>query len=335
MASTSAIGHAQRLVASLDPDIVGGLQADAFAGLAGIGYELRFRPEREFTGSCSVAGSFNPGPPPTITVVQSRSVRRQRFTALHELGHRLVAEDAALADVFFELSDGGTALEEDICDAIAAEILLPSEVVDEHIGPDGPTARGVAALFHASQASREACCVRAAQRIFGVGHVMLTRDGAARFTASRGTQYRVARDTHQGDGHITEKAASNGAWRSEAPVRYAKGTYSERFFADAVADGEYVFAVFVDAKVPWIDGVTLYSGDRVDPTEAYCERCDEPFETLAAACATCGDYHHIPGCGRCSCEPVRRERCCDTCFLHKHIGQFAGDHTTCKDCLGM
>lgn len=335
MARTAALEHAQRLVGALRPEVADRLRDDAFAGLADIGYELRLRPERDVTGSCSVAGSFNPGPPPVITVVESRSTRRQRFTALHELGHRLIAEDEILADVFFDLPDRGAALEEDICDAIAAEILLPAHVVAEHIAPEGPTARGVAALFHASQASREACCVRASQHIFGTGHVMLARHGIAQFTASHGTLYRVARNTPQGDGHITAKAASNGTWRSEAPVRYASGAQSERFFADAVADGDYVFAVFLDAKAPWIHGVTLYSGDRVEPTEAYCVRCDEPFETLAAACATCGDYRHSPGCERCSCEPVRRERCCDTCFLHKHVSQFARDDATCKDCLGM
>lgn len=333
MTKRDARSHAQRLVGALSPEVVEQLRSDVFSGLEELGYTLRFRSEPDVPGTCSVAGSFNPGPPPTITVVQSISVRRQRFTALHELGHRMVSEDHALLDVFMDERDRGVALEEGICDAVAAEILLPDHLVDEHIGSDGPTAAGVAALFKASQASREACCVRAAQRIVGEGHVMVAHGGVAQFTASRGTPYRLARNTPQGDGHITVRAAVNGSWRAEEAVRYASGATSKTYFADAVADGDYVFAVFLDARAPWIKGVSLYSGDRINPAESYCGRCDVAFETLAAPCPTCHDYRHTPGCDLCSCEPALRERLCDTCFTRKHEGLFAGGATTCADCL--
>ncbi len=75
-------------------------------------------------------------------------------------------------------------MEEAICDVVAAELLLPDPLVGR-IGPKGPSASDVIALFYASQASREACCVKAAQTMRTPGYVMLADlTGTALFTAA-------------------------------------------------------------------------------------------------------------------------------------------------------
>lgn len=332
----SSRDHASRITSGLTALELDQLASEPFRALNELGFELRFRAEPEIVGDCSVAGSFEVGPPPVINVVVAASVGRQHFTALHEYGHRLVLNDAEIQDVFFEDRDGGRRLEEDICDAIAGQLLIPDSRVDEYIDSKGPTAHAVLNLIHATpNSSREACCVRAVERLRGPGHVMLARDGIAQFTASRGTPYRVRRATAQGDEHITAKAAQRGTCREEAPVIFASGRPSDRFFADAAADDDgYVVAVFVDAKPPWISGLALASRDRTDPAEAYCTHCEVDFTTLAAPCPKCRDYFHTPGCGRCSCGPAVSDRLCTQCFLRRPLSNFTGDSEVCDVCLG-
>lgn len=178
-------------------------------------------PEPEITGDCSVAGAYDAGPPPNIKVVRAATAGRQHFTALHEFGHVRIRLDSAIHDAFFDQPDGGKRLEEDVCDAIAGGLLIPDGRVAEYIDTAGPTARAVVELIESSpNCSRQACCVRAVERIRGRGHVMLARDGVAEFTASRGTPYRVRRATPQGADHITGRAERSGAARGEASVIY-------------------------------------------------------------------------------------------------------------------
>lgn len=335
MTRTLARSHARRLVAAIPADQRQALSEDPLVALEALGFALRLRAELEITGACSVAGSFQPGPPPTITVVETRSRGRRYFTALHEYGHRLIAADHDIHDVFLAEDDDGARLEEDVCDAVAAELLLPDTMVDAHIGPAGPSAQSVIDLFHASHASREACCVRAAQRIAGPGHVMLAVDGVAQFTATTGSPFRVRRATPQGPDHLVSKAARLGSSRGEASLRYASGATSDRFFADATADDDgYVFAVLMEGRPPWLTGLTLLTGDRVEATHTVCGHCDVGFETLAAPCSTCGDYRHTPdGCGRCSCGPVTEEQLCRRCFLRRPPAEFTQGQDVCDICL--
>jgi IrrE N-terminal-like domain len=165
--------HTRRLLDSLDPDVRDGLSIDPIAVItARLKVRVQLRPERSGTGHCSIDGSYFPDPP-RISVAESLSRRRVNFSVLHELGHHLQADDAILADILWHEPDGGTGLEEDVSDAFAAEVLLPQHLVDEIIGDAGPTAAAVADLFATTQASREACCVRAAHRVRGPGYVVL------------------------------------------------------------------------------------------------------------------------------------------------------------------
>jgi hypothetical protein len=89
---------------------------------------------------CSVAGAYDFGPPPHLSVATSASRARRDFTALHELGHHLQKNSFALMEPFGREPDGGLLLEDAACDAFAAEILLPAPLVNQHLDTKGPTA---------------------------------------------------------------------------------------------------------------------------------------------------------------------------------------------------
>lgn len=334
MASERARLAAVRLLEGIDPTAQHEFAFETRAELERRGFVVRDAPPSSDGAGCSVAGSYQAGPPPVITVASDRSPGRRHFTALHEFGHSLVQSDGATQDLLFGEPDRGVRLEEEICDAIAAELLLPSALVADYIDDRGPTARSVLNLFHGSEASREACCVRAAQLLVGEGHVMLARDGVAIFTASAGTPFRVRRETEQGAGHITATAARHGGARGIDSVVYGSGGVSDRYQCDALADDDgHVFAVFVADRPAWESGLNLIGGDdRSDPVEVECPRCEVQFTTLAAPCSRCGDYTHTGGCGRCSCV-AGTERLCPGCFIRQPAHLFASpDAEQCTEC---
>jgi Zn-dependent peptidase ImmA (M78 family) len=115
---------------------------------------------------CSVAGGYvHTTAPPTLTVTESLSRRRQQFTALHELGHHLQKNDIELAVAVRRQPADIDAFEDAACDMFASLILLPDAVLAAR--PDGrsPGAAEVVSLFERTQASRAACCVRVAERL--------------------------------------------------------------------------------------------------------------------------------------------------------------------------
>lgn len=332
---------ARRIIEALTSQEREALAAEPFSGLQAMGFSLRMRPEREIVGSCSVAGSLDHGPPPTITVVMAASTGRQHFSALHEFGHWAIRADTEIHDDFFEESDGGVRLEEDVCDAMAGELLIPDEHVAQYIDKTGPTARSVIGLIRSTpNGSREACCVRAAERLFGPGHVMLTRNGMALFTASHSTPYRVRRNTPQGDGHITLKAAQVGALHGESTITYASGVSSNTFFADAAVDGEqgFVVAVFMEGRPPWVKGVALPRHDAATDAEVecFCTHCEIDFTGIGRPCPRCDGYvhHGQEGCGKCACRPQAAQVLCGGCFLRRPPSDFTRNPSTCDICLG-
>jgi len=113
--------------------------------------DLRFVPEADMGAGCSVSGAYLPREsPPRLAVATSTSLGRHAFTALHELGHHLQQSDLSLMDVLTSEPDGGVALEDAACDAFAAAVLLPENLVDQFIPAGGPTAANVRDLAMSS-----------------------------------------------------------------------------------------------------------------------------------------------------------------------------------------
>ncbi len=217
------------------------------------GIEFVIAEEREVIGGCSVSGSYDYDGS-RIVVGRALSRGRRFFTAVHEFGHHCQQRDEDSVKLLETEEDVGQALEDDICDAFAAEVLLPDSHVDEFIDQKGPTACSVLDLIRESKASREACCVRAVQRLRCQGYVMLCDlEGTAIFTANA-TGYPVRRNTPQAGNAVIEAAVRWRSGRELSRVRFASGNLSPKFFADSASDGEYLVAVFVEHMPPWEKG---------------------------------------------------------------------------------
>ncbi|MCX4758595.1 ImmA/IrrE family metallo-endopeptidase [Kitasatospora purpeofusca] len=281
---------------------------------------------------CSVAGAYDFGPPPRLSVATSASHGRRDFTALHELGHHLQKNSFALMDAFSREPDGGVLLEDAACDAFAAEILLPASLVDRHLDATGPDASAVAQLWRASNASRMAVCVRAAQRLPAPGHVLLL-DTAGRlvFGASHGLPP-LRRGSRQGDIPVIDRAlAGSGRAQGRTRVRYRDGILGRELHADVTAMDGYLVAVLVADSAAWraFTPPTLDTGPQ--SREYICASCDEEYSSFESSCPRCR-IPRCPECSRCACPPRVAERRCPGCFTLHPPAMFPPGSDRCLDC---
>lgn len=283
---------------------------------------------------CSVAGSCD-RTARLITVVQA-AMPRMRFTALHELAHLLGDDHDEFQTRLLEL--GGItrrAVEEDVCEAFAAALLLPDEIVDDVLDGIGVTARGVVELVESlSAASREACAVAAAQRLRAPGYVMLVNsDGEAVFTARSGDVMPIARGTSQVGSVLGPMPGTRRSLRERGDLRYRSGTRTDQLYIDAVAGpGGLLYVVAVTDQPDWD---VLHTPDRTRVLDrgidGHCEQCSTDF-TGWQQCAQCGEPRHDE-CGACGCPPVvaRGARYCTGCSLVLPASCFPDDSSVCEE----
>jgi hypothetical protein len=329
--------EAVRLLAGIDQDFLPDLAADPLTTIELLFEDLtvKRRPPSPPGSGCAVDGTYHPGPQPRILVADDVTPARQRFTLLHELGHHLIENDDRLNDL--EISDRERR-DEDICNEVAAAVLLPKEVVDAALPAGKFTAKDVAALYDERRASRMACCVAAARRLRRPGCVILgSEDGTADFTAHHpATAWRIARGTQQGDDSILASAARSAtrASRGVTSVRFASGHRSGNMQGDAYqAEDGWVFAVIVDdTHAPWGAGLHLGLTDTGAPVEEIeCIHCGEVTKVWTKACAKCGD-RVCWKCNRCSCPVGPAPKVCQGCHLLKGPNLFQDGSEVCVDC---
>lgn len=285
---------------------------------------------------CSVAACYDAkSMPPRLFVAQDAAAGRRSFSTLHEYAHHLRNHVDAVVDAFWSMSDGGVSIEEDLADAFAAAILLPEQKVMTALS-GGVTAAGVTRLWRISPASREACCVAAASYLASPGYVMLLdRQGVSRFAARHGDVFPVRRGARQTAYQVVAALRGGHARGIDRPC-YASGVAASEMHFDAIADGDYIFAVWVTDSPPW-GGLSIPLKASPTGLAGYCDACDLEFTSWNAACSGCDDPR-CPNCGCCSCEngpgPLvggARTRCCDRCFLVLPVSAFNGDSATCND----
>lgn len=298
--------------------------------------QVKHVPESTAGDRCSVAGGYQHWTtPPTLLVEMSSSRRRQGFTALHELGHHLQKTDDGLGQLLFQRNDS-EAFEDAACDAFASRVLLPDSWVAERIGSRGPGADDVVRLFLDSRASREACCVRAAEHLRGAGAVvLLDRRGVVQFAAPRGI-VPPARGSDQSSSPLVEAALRSPGTTTRHDTHYTwrDGRRSDQFYGQAAWCDDHLIVVLASDNVPWLS----FAPPRPDTStskwspEDTCETCDEPllvFEERCPQCQEprCGDGH----CG-CTTKRLARDRMCGECFLLKPPSSFNGTSAICRDC---
>ena len=287
---------------------------------------------------CSVAGRYVQTIR-RISVEISASTRRTKFTALHELGHDQARRHKVVAKRLAQLGDDGLRLEEKVADAFAAMILVPDLVVDEILAHRAPTAHDVVKLFkHADVAgSREACCVRIAQRMSGNGYVLLCQEDLVLFCAPVGAAYRIRRRTPQDRDHFITRALSSGGAVTDNHVRlrHSTGTLTPELSGQALADGDYVFSVLTDAStLPWGGFRLPRTGDAARPQlpEVWCDDCDDACDA-GRRCDRDPSHWVCRRCGWCECRkpPPLVEKTCEVCWEIKAAHLFPDGGNICEE----
>ncbi|MFG2445009.1 ImmA/IrrE family metallo-endopeptidase [Nocardia fluminea] len=274
--------------------------------------------------------------PAAIVLAPSYSTGRQLFSLGHEFCHFLIGQDAELADLLFEEPDEGRALEEDICDAFAAMVLIDDALVKRSLD-GGVTASNLVRLFEASRASRAACAIAVSEYLKVPGYVIIAEvdraESAVRTRIAAGAHgvLPIRHGTVQ-EGTLLEVAARTGHARGTGQLRFASGAYTDTFHCDVICRGGYVFAVMVNDGPAW-ESLSVHPGVRGGFDHEYCAHCSAEFYPAGTACQLCGS-HTCSTCRRCSCEAAAppRARVCKACFLERPGTYFDGD--SCLDCTG-
>lgn len=318
---------------AVEPGITAQLRADAHSTV-GSRSDLVIQHDQEHADSstCSIAAAYlRDTKPPRIVLTSTASYRRELFSVLHEFAHFLIDQDDILADLLWQEPDQGGALEEDICDAFAALILVGDNLVDSVLDADGVTANAVLRLYRASEGSREACAVAMAQRLGSPGYVVIAAADddqeigvIARFAARSGNVFPIARNTPQ-PGTILVEANRRGRARGQDQLWYPSGARTEVMHVDVVADQGYLFAVVVTDRPAW-GGLSVRDPTSGGYDTTWCEHCGSDFRPDGAACRACGE-HTCPTCRRCACPAGAppQAKLCPECFQERPRHLFHSD----------
>jgi hypothetical protein len=286
---------------------------------------------------CSVSGAYvEETEPPVIAVAASASSGRRAFTALHELGHHLQRTIFELMDPLLTEPDGGTLLEDAACDAFAAGILLPDQLVDRHVPAAGPTVTDVAGLAAGSAASRAAVCIRTSERLRSPGHVvLLDRDGVVQFAAAHGLPP-LPRFSDQSRVPAVARALASERLSATGRSRflYRDGIRSQELLTQIGGLRNYLVAIAVVDRAPWtLDFELPPRGTRPEAPTWLCENavCGHTFTAFGRPCDACG-AHRCPDCGACRCGGKAPERQCGGCRLTYPLRFFDEGSSLCQDC---
>jgi hypothetical protein len=180
--------------------------------------------------------------------------RRENFTLMHELGHHLVAQDIDCLSWLADQPEPARVLEQ-LCDQIAADLLIHPDHVAAALDGGPPDAEVVVALFDTTEASRSACAIALARRLPCDGFIVLIEDGADQvFFAAR------ARDTRpcawRGDtipvGHPLRQTPSPP--RALVWWPYPTGSERREYFMSCTSAKEWRIAVFAENNLFGVPG---------------------------------------------------------------------------------
>lgn len=274
---------------------------------------------REDGGACDGVSFLEDG---VVLYAPTPGSRRENFTLAHELGHWLVGRAPDVYDWVADQSEPGRVLET-VCDRIAQRLLLPESVAAAVVGAGPVRAQHLFDLYGVSSASRPVCAIALAQRLPGLGAVVIL-------------------DRYLGVvSHASVKPDPALGWPTVFPwrghslserhplLRLAPGeSFSRRlswytpwgaeaeFYIDAVADDRRVSAVFCDRDVWEVERFHAPLAREFDSRpelSGFC--CGSGFERRGYPCSDCAQPF-CPRCGECRCQrDVKVALTCVECFL--------------------
>lgn len=316
--------HASRLVQALPESLRRALATDPEAALSGMpGIRVtpvpQLRDARGAGGWCDGLSFMSDG---LICYAPSPGSRRQNFTLLHELGHLCVNRNDNALDWLADRQDPSTDLER-LCDAIAAEILLPAPVVTRLLAGGPPKPGHLRQLYATSSASEEVCAIALASHIPVRGAVLLIRRDTATVAFAASTGYpllRIPRDLPVPPRHPLRDLGARQRWAgwttpdlrlafTDLPSKAGnpRATHEPFLRAQAEAGLRRTTAILLDTGSP---------GDPVDdqfrqpeelpsdaakvPDPVACSACGQASARSSYPCEDCG-VPPCPACGRCRC----------------------------------
>jgi hypothetical protein len=308
---------ATRVLATLSDEVRRDLAHRPIAGIGDhFGLNVRHADsfgERGAGGWCDGVSILDSG----VILYRPTPSRRENFTLIHELGHHLVDSDIQCLAWIADQPDPPRVLEQ-VCDQIAADLLIPADVLVEVLAGAAPNANAVHRLYEHTEASRSACAIAIARKLPCDGFVLLVEEGISSvFFATR------ARDTRpygwRGDtiprGHPLRQTPPPP--RTLAWWPHPSGIDRREYFMSTATDGGWTVAVFAENNLFEVPGFHIpeqVAEDRGYDGEVTCP-CGYSGRTRWWPCAECGQPQ-CPKCGECDCE--RRDRlrvACTSCFV--------------------
>lgn len=301
-------------IASSDP----GRAISAIRGLNVVWTERRPR------SACELGGVYdNSISPPQITIMRSGNDRRDWFTALHELGHHILAWDEIwqYQDRFaFRV---GT--EEEIANAFAAQVLIPEDVAARHLEPKVDS-RALVSLMASTVASPTACCVRALQRPGDRLIILAGQDGQIFFSSSNGEPWNPGKKVRQPALErafkLANEAGGSASFTGGHGLLYASGRVNTDVKFDASIIDDLLVAVCTSIPP---DERLVADHDW----HAECAQCSSTFSAASTRrCSKCESFV-CPDCGACDCTISER---CANCGMLLSCVDVAEEQTSCEDC---
>lgn len=258
-------------------------------------------------GACDGMSFVNDG---VILFAPSPTSKRQNFTLAHELGHWVLPRVPEVFDWLSDQSEPKRAVET-LCDMIAQHLLLPKAAIDSVIARGPVQAEHIVSLFKSGQASLPVCAIALAQRIPGLGAVVVTRPDLT--TGNPVVEYANVRpDPMEGwpavypwpaqavpPGHPIKSVRKANGIRQKTTWSMPWGKSAD-FYMDAIATDDGRVVTVLSANDIWgvekFHPATPREFDQRLSREVTC--CGASRQARGFPCATCRTIA-CPECGYC------------------------------------
>jgi hypothetical protein len=314
--------QASRLVAAIPDNIRQALALDPASALARQ-LDIHVVPVEQLRDSRGAGGWCDGVSLMTDRVIcyaPSPGSRRQNFTLLHEFGHLRVNEDNDALDWLADRPNPSSDLER-LCDAIAAEVLLPTSTVTRALAGDAPAPGHLRQLYAASRASEEVCAIALAAHLPVRGAVVLIQRQTATvaFAASSGwPPLSIPRGLVVPARHPLRDLGTRQRWSgwTTSNLGLAFAEHPEKadlltppanrlLRAQAEAGPRRTTAMLLDVERVGQDADDrfLRAGEHSrssDPRQLICPLCGNDTGSNHYPCEECG-FPPCPDCGQCRC----------------------------------
>jgi hypothetical protein len=218
------------------------------------GVRVRLRPDSIVAGYCTVSGTYFHNPP-RIAVAETPTQRRIAFTVLHEFAHHLLR-----GSYEFSSLARNPHLEEELCDSFAAEILVPSALLDEVMTSEPPTSQEICDLYRRSYGSGAVCARRVSERLTTSGYVVVAVENEITYAFSVDMLVDIERHVAQQPESLFSAASRVGAASGVTQLVCRPGHMTAPLMGDVVrGDDNLTFGVFQEISEDSVVGRTRSS----------------------------------------------------------------------------